>query len=187
MKATFISIIAGLVGFLTGPLTTNPSARNYNQAIIWPEGFHPTESKFYVENEIEIDASPEIVWSILIEAESWPNWYEGAKDVKVTGKNSPNLSQEAKLSWKTMGLKFDSKVKEFESNQRLAWLSDKKSIQGYHVWIITPTETGCRVLTAETQNGWLTFFEKTFQPKKLHRLHDIWLAALKQKAESAQP
>lgn len=184
MKATIIAVMAGI---LAGPFSANSSEKKFNKEITWPEGFHPTESKFYVENEIEINASPEIVWSILIEAESWPDWYEGAKDVKVSGKNSPNLSKEARLSWETMGLKFDSEVTEFESNQRLAWLSDKKSIQGYHIWIITPTENGCRVLTAETQNGWLTFFEKTFQPNKLRRLHDIWLAELKQKAESAMP
>jgi uncharacterized protein YndB with AHSA1/START domain len=183
MKTSFISIIA----LLAGSLTTNSIEKKFNKEITWPEGFHPKESKFYVENEIEINASPEIVWSILIEAESWPNWYGGAKDVKVTGKNSPNLSQDARLSWKTMGIKFDSEVKEFESNQRIAWLSDKKSIQGYHIWVITPTKNGCHVLTAETQNGWLTFFEKTFQPKKLHRLHDIWLAELKQKAEGTKP
>ncbi|MCH7403341.1 hypothetical protein ACFOUP_08165 [Belliella kenyensis] len=31
---------------------------------------------------------------------------------------------------------------------------------------------------------WLTFFEKTFQPIKLKKLHDIWLAELKIKNEN---
>ena len=186
MKANIIHFIAGFAGFLSGPHSSESNLVTFNREIAWPAGFHPTECKFYVENEIEINASPEIVWSILIEAEAWPNWYEGAKDVQVAGNDSPRLSSNATISWKTMGLNFDSEIMEFEMHQKLAWLSNKKSIQGYHTWIIMPTQNGCRVITAEAQNGWLTFFERTFQPKKLHRLHDIWLAELKQKAENEQ-
>lgn len=61
--------------------------------------------------------------------------------------------------------------------------SEKKSIKGYHAWLIIPTETGCRLISDESQHGWLTFMEKTFQPQKLERLHDVWLAAIKAKAE----
>ena len=57
----------------------------------------------------------------------------------------------------------------------------------YHAWLILPTETGCKVITDESQNGWLTFFEKTFQPKKLKKLHDVWLTELKKKAEASKP
>jgi hypothetical protein len=83
-----------------------------------------------------------------------------------------------------MGLQFRSVIKEYEPGRLLAWESRKSSIQGYHVWLIIPTEKGCKVMTDESQNGWLTFFEKTFQGKKLKKLHDIWLAELKKKAES---
>lgn len=82
-----------------------------------------------------------------------------------------------------MGLSFRSTIKEFEPYRLLAWESVKKSIQGYHVWLIIPTASGCRVITDESQNGWLTFLEKTFQRKKLKRLHDVWLTELKRKAE----
>jgi uncharacterized protein YndB with AHSA1/START domain len=180
MKA---NLIAFTIGILASTSAANLPTEKFNKEIVWPAGFHPSESKFYVENEIEIQASPAIVWSILVDAESWPTWYEGAKNVAVTGQGKPNLTADARLDWETMGLKFDSEVKEFEPTRRLAWLSEKKSIQGYHIWIIIPTQSGCRVVTAETQNGWLTFFEKTFQPNKLHKLHAIWLSELKAKAE----
>lgn len=186
MKATTISIFALLTSVLGSQLPGGSKKVPQNIDLVWPIGFNPAESKFYVENEIEIAASPETVWSILVAAESWPTWYEGAKEVRVTGPRKPNLSADARMVWETMGLKFDSEIKEFEPNRRLAWLSEKKSIQGYHIWIITPTENGCKVVTAEAQNGWLTFFEKTFQPKKLHKLHDIWLVELKLKAEKAK-
>ena len=83
-----------------------------------------------------------------------------------------------------MGLKFESTIKQFEPNRLLAWESQKKSIQCYHVWLIVPTDKGCKVISDESQNGWLTFFEKIFQGKKLKKLHDVWLAALKKKSEN---
>lgn len=185
METLAIYSIAFLVGLSlnSGPVKDVP--KNANSGIVWPEGFDPAKSKFYVENEIDIQASPETVWSILIDAEAWPVWYEGAKNVKASGGADRYLSPNSTISWETMGLKFDSKVKEFEPSRKLAWLSEKKSIQGYHVWIIQATDNGCKVITAESQNGWLTFMEKTFQPKKLFRLHEIWLVELKKKAESA--
>ncbi len=88
------------------------------------------------------------------------------------------------FKWETMGLKFQSTIKEFEPNRLLAWETKKRSIKGYHVWLIVATEKGCKVITDESQNGWLTFFEKTFQGKKLKRLHDVWLAELKKKSEN---
>ena len=82
-----------------------------------------------------------------------------------------------------MGLDFESAVKEFIAPSRLSWESRKKSIKGYHAWLIIPTEKGCKLITEESQHGWLTFFEKVFQPNKLRKLHDVWLNEIKIKAE----
>jgi hypothetical protein len=153
-------------------------------AIKWPTNYEPARSKFYVENQIEINASPERVWAELIDALRWESYYTGAQGVSLEDTTQRTLQANSVLNWKTMGLQFRSTVKEYEPNRLLAWESVKKSIQGYHVWLIEPTPTGCRVITAESQNGWLTFLEKTFQGKKLKQLHDVWLAGLKQRAEA---
>lgn len=121
--------------------------------------------------------------ALLVDAEAWPEWYEGASNVVITSSETTVLEKESIFQWNTMGLAFESTVKEFEVPFRLSWESKKKSIQGYHAWLIIPTATGCRVITDESQNGWLTFFEKTFQRKKLRRLHDVWLRELKKKSE----
>lgn len=160
------------------------SGQNYSEQIDWPEGYEPSQSKFYVHNEIEIDAPPKVVWEILIDALAWENWYEGAKEVSFVNSSASSLQADAVFNWQTMGLAFQSTVTEYEPNRFLTWESKKKSIQGYHVWLIIPTESGCKVVTEESQNGWLTFLEKTFQRRKLARLHDIWLAELKKKAEA---
>lgn len=158
-----------------------PSSRP--EKITFPSAYDPSKSKFYVHNEIEVEAPPQVVWEILIAAEDWPNWYIGAKNVALADPNAQFLSENAVFSWKTMGLDFESSIREFVPFSKLAWESKKRSIRGYHVWLIVPTARGCKVITDESQNGWLTFFEKTFQPKKLHRLHDVWLTKIKRKAE----
>ncbi|MEM6840772.1 MAG: SRPBCC domain-containing protein [Bacteroidota bacterium] len=156
----------------------------YSKEINWPQAYQPIEAKFFVHNEIEIKSSPEVVWNILIQAETWPEWYEGASDVNVQNATSGILTESSVFTWQTMGLNFTSSVKEFTPPGRLSWESEKKNIKGYHAWLVIPTDTGCKLITQESQYGWLTFFEKTFQPKKLQRLHDVWLAAIKEKAES---
>lgn len=160
-------------------------SRKYNEQaneINWPENYDPKKAKFYVHNQIEIQASPEKVWQILIEAERWPEFYEGAQQVKIREGNI--LAADAVFDWETMGLNFVSTIREFEPYSRLSWESNKKQIQGYHAWYIKPTAGGCTLITDESQKGWLTFFEKIFQPRKLIRLHDIWLLEIKNKAES---
>lgn len=164
-------------------LNSTISAQMVTDTISWPPKFHPSKSRFYVHNEIMINASPATVWAILIDALVWENWYKGAKNIRFVDTSHKQLQANSVMNWQTMGLKFRSTIKEYEPNRLLAWESVKKSIQGYHVWLIIPTANGCKVITDESQNGWLTFLEKTFQRNKLKKLHDVWLTEMKRKAE----
>ena len=166
----------------------HPTFSQYSdpEKINWPPEYEPANSKFYVQNEIHINAGPEIVWGFLIDALKWESWYEGAENVSIVNQEDNVLKENSIFRWKTMGLNLESEIRQYEPNKLLAWESKKNSIQAYHVWLIVPTENGCLVITEETQNGWLTFFEKIFQPGKLKRLHDIWLAELKIKSENDQ-
>jgi len=85
-----------------------------------------------------------------------------------------------------MGLDFTSTIKEFEAPYRLSWESDKKSIRGYHAWLIIPTENGCQLITSEAQHGFMTFLQKVFVPNKLERLHNEWLTQIKYKSENVE-
>lgn len=176
------------MAFVTKFFTSETKAQQHSgsdnfNGIVWPSGYEPSKSKFYVHNEIEINASPEIVWKILVDALKWESWYKGAKNVSLGSPDDTVLRSNSVFNWETMGLRFQSVVREYEPNRLLAWESRKSSIQGYHVWLIEPNGSGCKVITDESQNGWLTFFEKTFQGKKLQKLHDVWLRELKTRAE----
>jgi hypothetical protein len=130
-----------------------------------------------------INATDSAVWDILTDALKWESWYKGAKDVRFADSMETKIGPNTTIKWHTMGLLFDSEVKEYQPKRYLAWESKRKSIQGYHVWLLIPTSNGCKLITDEAQKGWLTFFEKIFQRNKLYRLHDTWLKELKILAE----
>ncbi len=160
---------------------SRPSA----ERIRWPERYSPEKSTFFVHNEIQIKAPPKVVWDILLQAESWPQWYTGAKNVKLKNSQSRRLQADSIFSWTTMGMSFQSHVQEFSAPSRLAWESKKRLIQGYHAWLLVPTARGCKVITDESFRGPLGILQGTFIPNKLHRLHQIFLDELKRKAEAA--
>ena len=156
-----------------------PAAEKIN----WPAEYEPSEAAFFVHNQIEIKAPPKVVWDILTDVQAWPQWYEGATNLTVLTPDQ-RVGPGAVVSWRTMGLDFESHVKEFTPYQRYAWESRKAVIQCYHAWLILPTENGCRVVTDESFNGFLGTMQKWFIPTKLHSLHETFLIELKKKAEA---
>jgi hypothetical protein len=90
--------------------------QNNSEKMNWPAHYEPSKSKFYVHNEIEINATPEKVWSILIDALKWESWYKGAKNISYINPTDTLLNSNSVFKWKTMGLKFQSTIKQFESN-----------------------------------------------------------------------
>ncbi len=184
---------ASLLGLLGGCSSVKPVGSETNMLvertvradeINWPSGYDPKDATFFVHNEIVINAPAEKIWERLIHAEAWPIWYVGASDVKVVGSTDGILRADSEFTWRTMDLDFTSTVKEYKPPYRLSWESRKSLIQGYHAWLIVPLEEGgCRVVTDESQHGFLASMQGIFIPSKLRKLHDVWLAELKAKAE----
>jgi hypothetical protein len=161
--------------------------KKYDKAtnlVVWPEEFNPEKAKWYVYNEIEINAKPEVVWNILIDAKKWHTFYDGAQSpVEYLDTTATTLKNGLKFKLHTMGQKFTPVMKEFVPNERMAWEVKAKNITGYHAWVIVPTANGCRLITPEAQNGFLTTMQKIFVPNKLLKLHDKWLRLIKERAE----
>ena len=155
-----------------------------SEKINWPEDYKPEDAGFFVHNEIDVEADAQVVWDLLIEAEAWPNWYEGMKNVKVNTNDNGILDGESVLSFETMGQHFKTvTIKEFEPPFRLSWEAKKNDIRGYHAWLIISTDDGCKIVTSESQHGFKAFLQKVFMPNKLRKLHDVWLEGFKNKAE----
>ncbi len=186
MNVTIALLLA--IGLLSGCAAVSQSehraaARSAPGEINWPAEYRPDDAPWFLHNRIDIEAPPEVVWSILIDAGSWPDWYEGASRVELPD-GATQLADGMTFTWRTMGQDFTTAIAEFDAPYRMGWESRKSTIRAYHAWLIVPTETGCTVVTDEAQHGFLTVLQRVFQPNKLHRLHDVWLAELKARAEA---
>lgn len=186
LLVVFAAGCAGLEPVGTPGNDFRPPAEVAADEINWPARYEPERATFFVHNQIDIAASPQTVWDVLIEAETWPAWYEGAFDVEVANSADGLLTPDASFTWKTMGFNFTSVTKEWEPPYRLAWESRRGAIQAYHAWLITPIEGGSRLVTDESQFGFLATMQSLFMPNKLRRLHDVWLAAIRDRAEARE-
>lgn len=152
--------------------------------VVWPEEFNPAKAKWYVYNEIGINAKPEVVWNILIDAKKWHTFYKGVESpIEYLDTTATNLRNGLAFKLHTMGLRLTPLIKEFVPNERMAWEVRRGNLTAYHAWVIIPTPNGCRLITPEAQNGFLTFLQKVFVPNKLLNLHEHWLEVIKTRAE----
>lgn len=158
-----------------------------DDAIIWPPRFAPANCPIHVRNEIEIAAPAEVAWAWLVRAERWPSWYANSADVRFLDGAPPDLAAGTRFRWRTFGVTITSTVREHEPPARLAWDAYSFGVEAYHAWLITPTAGGCRVLTEETQHGFLARLGALVMPNRMWRYHQVWLEGLRERAESGMP
>ena len=159
----------------------------YNH-VIWPPEYAPDISAIYALNDIDVKAPPEVVWKLLVDAEHWFRYFPAEDQVKLLS-GKPKLALGTKWTRMTVGIPCRLIVTEFEAIRRLAWLTvvegDETHSSAYHGWVITPTATGCHVLSEETQQG-PYFLEELGRknPGALYRYHQEWVEKLAHAAET---
>ena len=158
----------------------------YNH-VIWPEQFDPKVSAIYALNDIDVKAPPEVVWKLLVDAEHWSTYFPPENEVKILS-GGRELALETKWTRQTVGIPTRLVVTEFDPIQRLSWSTtvdgDDTGSSAYHGWVITPTESGCHVLSEETQQG--PYFLEALgrkSPGGLFRYHQDWVEKLAKAAE----
>jgi hypothetical protein len=156
-------------------------------SIVWPERFDPQRAPVHVRNEIEIAASCDRVWAWLIRAELWPTWYRNAHGVRFLHGNPPDLHLGTRFRWRTFGVRIVSNVREWVAPVRIAWDARGVGVDAYHAWLIEPTTHGCRVLTEETQYGFLARLGDRLMPRRMFRGHELWLESLRKNAARGWP
>ena len=160
------------------------SSLPYSDKINWPVGFKPAESDFFIHNEIDIRASPQVVWDIFIHAAKWPELNKKAEGIKLLNSPGGKLNSSSVFIWSPAG-KFKSTIKEFKPPYNIAWLgeTDNKKMTIYNAWMIIPTKEGCKVISDESQNGPKTKLEKIFAPNMVRKDLRDWLIRLKEESE----
>jgi uncharacterized protein YndB with AHSA1/START domain len=166
-------------------MTMKNDLANRSRAIHWPDGFDPTMADLFSHNELFINASCQHVWSYIIDATKWPQWYPNSKEVQILGTNGNRLKEGTVFQWTTFGLALESKVNEFVPYSRIGWYGYAPGAKPtfYHTWYLSPDGSGCRTVTDEVGKGSDATHLRQTDESLMHRGHDLWLATLKWMAE----
>jgi uncharacterized protein YndB with AHSA1/START domain len=156
--------------------------------VIWPERHDPKTSAIYALNDIDVNAPPELVWKLLVDARNWASYFPAEDQVEIlTGE--PELAQGTRYSRVTVGFLMKLVVTECVPGRRLSWSTvvegDETGSSAFHGWVVTPTYDGCHVLSEETQQG--PFFLEEIgrkHPGALYRYHQEWVESLARAAEA---
>jgi uncharacterized protein YndB with AHSA1/START domain len=161
-------------------MTMQQDLANRSREIHWPEGFNPSQADLFSHNQIRIAASCERVWSHIIDATQWPQWYPNSKEVRIqSGGNT--LAAGSVFRWTTFGLPLESRVNEFVPYSRIGWYGYAPGAEPgfYHTWFLTPDGAGCLAVTDEVGKGKDAAHLRQTDESLMHRGHDLWLATLK--------
>jgi hypothetical protein len=112
-----------------------------------PKGSPPVKSSA----EIDIDASPEVVWEVLTRFENWPNWNPEVKSMSFAGP----LAAGAEFRWKAGPGTIVSTLDRVEPPRSIAWRGRTLTIDAYHEWWLEPRDGGTHVRTEESFSGLL--------------------------------
>lgn len=152
----------------------------------WPAGAEPEGAAIYASNELEMPVSPEALWPWLVRATLWPSFYSNARRVRLEGGGS-DLAKGTRFRWVTFGVPVATVIEEFEPCERLAWSGSGLGARGYHGWVIEPTAGGCKVVTEETQRGFVPSIGRFLLRPGLLHFHQRWLEGLERAAKTGLP
>ena len=141
----------------------------------------PVNCPVFSHNEIATNASAKSVWSVLIDAPRWHEFYSNCKGLKITG-GEKKLQMGSCFKWWTFGAPVETVVDRSEEEHYLAWTGKSLGSTGHHVWIIDKTPKGCRIVTEETQKGLVVRLLAPFLNRGLLYFHQRWLEGLAREA-----
>ncbi|MBD0710925.1 MULTISPECIES: SRPBCC family protein [unclassified Streptomyces] len=133
---------------------------NGDPGVHWPAGFSPDDAHGHFEREALVRTSADRVFALLTDVSSWPRWAPEVSEVSID-----KLAQIFEVRWH--GHRFEVFVGEYEPPRRIGWLGIGAGVRLYQSWLITATEEGTRLLTANVVRG--------AAPKSLDVLSELWL------------
>jgi uncharacterized protein YndB with AHSA1/START domain len=92
----------------------------------------------FAEGRIAVAASPERVWDILADLESWPSWNADVDAVTLEAPVRPGTV----FRWKAGSAKIVSTLREVERPLRLSWTGRTMGVDAIHVWRFEPSGDG---------------------------------------------
>ena len=129
--------------------------------------------------EIEIDASPQVVWEVLTRFENWPSWNPDVKSMSFDGPLAPG----SEFRWKAGPGTIVSTLDRIEPPRHIAWRGRTLTINAYHEWWLEPSDGGTHARTEESFSGLLVRLLRGSLQKTLDKSLQDGLQHLKHEAE----
>jgi hypothetical protein len=128
---------------------------------------------------IEIEALPEVVWSVLTGIADWPQWNPDVKSMSFDGRLEPGST----FRWKAGPGTIVSTLEEVDPPRYVRWRGKTMSIAALHEYRLTPRDGGTHVETEETFSGLLVRLMRGSLQKTLDTSLEQGLQHLKAESE----
>jgi uncharacterized protein YndB with AHSA1/START domain len=129
--------------------------------------------------EIEVAASPQTVWEVLGDIESWPTWNPDVRKMALSGEVAPG----SQFRWKAGGVTISSVIEAVDPPGLIGWTGRTIGLMACHVYRFEPRGEGTFVSTEESYDGWAArLFRKPIQ-RMLDKALEDGLGYLKAEAE----
>jgi uncharacterized protein YndB with AHSA1/START domain len=99
--------------------------------------------------EVEIAASPEVVWDVLTRLRDWPEWNPEVKSMSFDRSVAPG----SEFRWKAGPGTIVSTFEQVEPPRRIKGRGRTMSISAVHEWRLEASQSGTRVETEESFSG----------------------------------
>ena len=147
------------------------------------------EAPVLIRFEVDVAATPERVWELLVDVERWPLWHRGV-DFAVL--KPSEVRPGSRLQWRADGMRISSILHRVEPEQRLGWTIRTLGARGYQLWTIEsqPPEGASNaprtlVRTEESWWGFFPFLLRGTLRRTLGASRRAWLRGLKERAEAS--
>lgn len=152
--------------------------------IRWPARHEPKGAAIHEVNSGYSTAAAEVVWSWLVQPESWSTYYSNAHGMRPLAGGWPEIRLGSRFSWVTFGTRVTTEVTEFEPFERLAWTGTGwLGSRGHHAWLLTARpDGGTDIHTEETQRGALVRVMRPINAPRMRRMHQQWVDNLSRTA-----
>jgi len=128
---------------------------------------------------ITIQATPEIIWTVLTDINQWTNWHEQVKSSEIL----EPLAIGSAFVWKMNRLTFDCHVDVMTPYEHFGWTGKKFGVYAIHHFKLKETSLGTEVLQEESMEGFLAKYLRFFFKLSLNVSSLQWLEQLKEESE----
>ena len=131
------------------------------------------------QGDLQINADPQTVFSVLSAIDEWPSWNPDVKSVKLHGPVEPGTA----FQWKTGPGSITSTLQVVDPPNEIGWTGSTMGIKAVHVFRFESREGGTLARSEESWEGFIARLLKGYSRKTLDEGIRSILLRLKTEAE----